>query len=207
MIAFAQQCREEEPETPAWHEGFLKLLPTIRDQLRFSLRRLAPEQRSEAMAECTANAAVSYARLHEQGKLDVAYASSLATFAVKHYFSGRRIGSHLNADDVSSPWAQRQRGFRVRSLDRREPSGQWKEVIVEDGRASPAEVAASRIDIEDWLDGLPRFKRNVAETLGTGETTKATATKFALTAGRISQLRKELAESWDAFQAQALTFA
>jgi hypothetical protein len=207
MIAFAREYHEEQPATPAWHEGFLKLLPAIHYQLRFALRKLPADERAEAMAECMANAAVSYARLYEQGKLDVAYASSLATFAVKHYFSGRRVGSPLNADDVTSLWAQRQRGFIVKSLDQRAPNGEWKETLVEDKTAGPAEIATARLDLEDWLDGLPRLKRGVAETLGTGETTTATASRFAVTPGRISQLRKELAASWDAFQAQALAFA
>ena len=215
MIAFAhdyvaQEFSEPQPSEasePAWHAGFLQLLPSICDRLRFALRKLPADERAEATAECLAHVALAYAKLHEQGKLDVAYASSLAAFAAKQYFSGRRVGSPLNADDITSPWAQKRRGFRVRSLDRRAPNGEWREVVVEDGRASPAEVAASRIDIEDWLDELPRFKRGVAETLGTGETTKETAGRFDVTPGRISQLRKELAESWDAFKAQALALA
>lgn len=207
MIAFARPYHEEQLGTPAWHAGFLQLLPAIRDQLRFCLRKLPADESAEAMAECIAHITLAYQKLYEQGKLDVAYATSLATYAVKHFFAGRRVGSPLNADDITSPWAQKQRGFRVKSLDRRAPNGEWKEIVVEDGRASPAEVAASRIDIEEWLDELPQFKRNVAETLCTGETTSTTAGHFAVTPGRISQLRKELAESWDSFQAQALALA
>lgn len=215
MIALARdynapeysESQTSEASEPAWHAGFLKLLPSICDRLRFALRKLPPDERAEAMAECVANVTLAYAKLHEQGKRDVAYASSLAIYAVKQFFAGRRVGSPLNADDITSSYAQRQRGFRVRSLDRRVPNGEWREVVVEDGRASPAEVAGSRIDVEEWLDELPRFKRGVAETLGTGETTKAAANRFDVTPGRISQLRKELAESWDAFQAQALALA
>lgn len=207
MIAFARPESTDQQCEPAWHAGFLKLLPAIRDQLRFLLRKLPADDRAEAMAECIAHATLAYAKLYEQGKLDVAYATSLATYAVKHFFAGRRVGSRLNANDVTSPWAQKRRGFRVRSLDRREPSGAWKEVVVEDGRASPAEVAASRVDIEEWLDELSPLKRGVAETLSTGQTTAETANRFEVTPGRISQLRRELADSWDSFQAQALAFA
>jgi hypothetical protein len=207
MIAFAHDYATEQPSKPAWHDGFLALLPVIRDQLRFLLRKLRPDEKAEAMAECVAHVTLAYQKLYEQGKVNVAYATSLATYAVKQYFAGRRVGTPLNSDDITSPWAQKRRGFRVSSLDRRAPNGDWKEVVVEDGRASPAEVAASRIDIEEWLDELPRLKRGVAETLGTGETTTATANQFAVTPGRISQLRKELGESWDSFQAQALAFA
>lgn len=207
MIAFARPYPDVRPETPAWHDGFLMLLPAIRDQLRYLLRKLPADERAEATCECIAHATLAYEKLYRQGKLDVAYATSLATYAVKHYFVGRRVGSPLNADDVSSPWAQKRRGFRVRSLDRRAPNGTWKETLVEDRTAGPAEIAAARLDVEDWLDGLPRIKSRVAETLSTGVTTSETASTFAVTPGRISQLRKELAESWNSFQAQALAFA
>lgn len=206
MIAFARPCTEPS-STPAWHSGFLNLLPAIREQLRFLLRKLSVDERAEALAECVANVVLAYARLYERGKLDVAYASSLAAYAVKHYFSGRRVGNPLNADDVASPWAQKQRGFRVRSLDRRDAAGAWKEVVVEDGRASPAEVAASRIDLADWLDELPRLKRGIAEMLATGETTSATARQFQVTPGRVSQIRRELADNWAEFQGQSLVCA
>jgi hypothetical protein len=117
------------------------------------------------------------------------------------------VGTPLNVDDISSVHCQRQRGFRVRSLDRREPSGTWKEVLVEDHRAGPAEVAASRIDIEDWLDELPRLKRGIAETLATGETTSVTARQFNVTPGRVSQIRRELEVDWADFQGEPLACA
>lgn len=207
MIALAREYPAEQRCRPAWHDGFLELLPAIRSQLRFALRRLSPDDRAEAMAECIASIAAAYARLHAQGKCDVAFASSLADFAVRHYFAGRRIGDRLNGNDVMSPYAQRQRGFCVKSLDQRNPAGEWKEIVVEDGRATPAEVAASRIDIADWLDQLPRRKREVAQALATGESTTGTASRCGVTPGRVAQLRKELAESWAVFQSEALAFA
>jgi hypothetical protein len=207
MIEFAHHCLEDQIAAPAWHAGFLKLLPALREQLRFALRKLSRDERVEATAECIAAIAATYAKLHEQDKTNVAFPSSLVAYAVRRYYGGRRVGTPLNADDVSSPWAQKQRGFRVRSLDQRDAAGCWKEVVVQDHRSTPAEVAASRLDFEAWLDGLSRLKRGVAEILGTGETTKATARRFDVTPGRVSQIRSELAESWESFQAQALALA
>ena len=102
---------------------------------------------------------------------------------------------------------QRKRGFFVKSLDQRNPAGEWKEIVVEDGRVTPAEVAASRIDIDDWLSQLPRLKRNVAETLAKGETTSATARRFDVTPGRVSQVRRELEDDWADFQGEPLVCA
>lgn len=215
MIAVARDFKTEEYDEPqaseasepAWHAPFLALLPQVHDRLRFAFRKLPPEERLEATCEAIASIAISFARLYEQGKSAVAYASTLAEYAVRHYFAGRRVGSRLNADDITSPYAQRQRGYRVRSLDRRDPSGAWKEIVVEDRRATPADVAASRIDLEDWFDQLPRLKRGVAQTLATGESTKETASRFNVTPGRVSQMRGELAEDWADFQGQTLAVA
>jgi hypothetical protein len=44
----------------------------------------------------------------------------------------------------------------------------------------------------------------VAETLANGETTKTTAKRFRVSAGRISQLRRELQQRWQDFQGEAV---
>ena len=207
MIAFSREYPSQQPSTPAWHAGFLAILPQIHEHLRFAFRRLSPDERAEAMAEAVASITMSYARLHEQGKLDVAFPTTLADYAIRQYFSGRHIACTLNIDDVSSPYCQRQRGFQVRSLDRRNPAGEWKEIVVEDRRCTPAEVAASRIDLDDWFGQLPRLKRGIAETLATGESTTETARRFDVSAGRVSQVRRELEDNWAEFQGKPLACA
>ena len=54
----------------------------------------------------------------------------------------------------------------------------------------------------DWFDSLPLHKRRVAQVLATGETTKTAARKFRVSAGRISQLRREFEDSWADFQGE-----
>ena len=53
---------------------FLAMLPTIRRQAAYRLRRLPAEKRAEAVEEVVANTFVSYVRLIEQGKADLAFA-------------------------------------------------------------------------------------------------------------------------------------
>lgn len=203
MIAFARDLRSRKPARPAWHAGFLCMLPSIKAQLRFAFCELNPEERAEAMAEAIANAAIVYARLHQLGKIDVAYPSALARFAAAHYRAGRRIGARLNIHDVMSHYAQRRRGIRVERLDRFDAEEGWKEVFVEDRASTPAELAASRIDFADWLDRLSAKRRKIAATLATGETTLHAARKFRLTPGRISQLRREFHQDWNSFHGAA----
>ena len=81
---------------------------------------------------------------------------------------------------------------------------EWREVLIEDRHAGPAETAAARIDIGEWFARLPKHKRRVAQTLATGETTKRTARKFRVSPGRISQTRRELQNTWQEFQGEAV---
>ncbi|HEV7225784.1 MAG TPA: hypothetical protein VGN42_23970 [Pirellulales bacterium] len=175
------------------------MLPAIRSQLRYAFRRLQPEERSEALAEATASVAIVYSRLFQQGKIDVAYPSVLARFAAAQYGSGRRVGSRLNVNDLMSQYAQRRREIHVERLDRFDAEEGWKEVLVEDRTCTPAELAASRIDFEDWLHRLPAKRRRIAARLGAGEATLRVAQKFRLSPGRISQLRREFERDWRAF--------
>jgi hypothetical protein len=182
----------------------MALLPDTRRHVRFAFRRLAPDRREEAIQEALANALVAYIRLFELGKTDVAYATPLADYAVRQVCDGRQVACPLNSYDVLSPYAQRKQGFAVSRLQRPdETEGTWKEILVEDRNCTPAELAASRLDFDAWLRRLPRHKRRVASTLAGGETTSGTAKKFKVTPGRVSQLRRELSESWDLFQGEA----
>ena len=148
MIAFARSPRARRSTRPDWHAGFLKMLPAIRSQLRFAFRHLQPEERSEALAEATASIAIVYARLFQQGKIDVAYPSVLARFAAAQYGSGR-------------------------------------------------------IDFDCWLRRLSPKRRRIAANLGSGESTLRVAQKFRLSAGRISQLRREFQQDWRAFHGES----
>ncbi len=75
-------------------------------------------------------------------------------------------------------------------------------IVVEEKRATPADVAACRLDFSAWLKLLPKRRRKIALALASGETTQGAAKKFGVTAARISQLRQWLRESWEAFQGE-----
>ena len=83
-------------------------------------------------------------------------------------------------------------------LDRhdKEDPNEWCEVLVEDKTAGPADIACTRIDFESWLQSLPCRHRRLAEYLSLGNRTADAARKFKVSAGRVSQIRKELAKSW-----------
>ena len=188
-------------EASAWHAGFLALEPAIRRKAKITFRNLAPELREEMVAEVVAGAMVAYARLFERGKVELAFASPLARFAIGQVLSGRTVGNRRRIREVLSEYAQQQNGFQVERLDCFDKEERcWREIVVEDKRTTPADVAACRIDFASWLQLLPIRRRQVALALAAGETTSAVAKRFGLTPARISQLRRWLKQSWDSFE-------
>jgi hypothetical protein len=182
-------------------EQFLRLLPAIRRSATIAFQRYAWAARQELVAETVCNALVAFARLVARGKSEFAYATPLARFAIRQVLAGRRVGGRLNVDDVGSEYCRWQRDLRRLPLHKLDAAtGEWQELVLEDRRASPCDLAITRLDVKAWLDELPSFKRRVAECLATGERTQDAAERFQVTPGRLSQLRQELKKSWDEFQ-------
>jgi hypothetical protein len=196
-----QACHAPQPKRPDRDAKFLELLPRIRRQAVHHLRHLSGEVRAEAIDEVVASAFVSYVRLTERGKTELAYAGPLARYGAYQYLSGRRVGSRLNRRDVLSEYGKRKTRTTVERLDSFDArQGDWQDIMVEDRRSGPAEVAATRVDFAAWLATLCRRTRQIATDLALGGTSSDVARKYGVTAGRISQLRRELKASWGEFQ-------
>ena len=184
-----------------WQDRFLTLLPAIQRGARYAFRHLSPEAKEEATQAVIAHAVISFRTLVEQGREEIANSSSLCRFAIAHYRTGRHAANRMNSADVTSARCRYRHGIRVERLSQYSVrSEEWQELLVEDRKATPADVAATRIDFEAWLSSLAPRLRSVAEVLATGETTSAAAMLFKVTAGRISQLRRVLQRAWDEFQ-------
>jgi hypothetical protein len=186
---------------PAWHAAFEAMMPTIETHARIAFRHLGDDAREEAVQETVCNACQAYARLVELGKTGVAYPSALARFGVSQTRAGRKVGGKLNVRDVLSDYCQLKKNILVERLDRFDwEEEKWAEILVEDKNAGPADTAIVRIDFSAWMQLLPCRLRKIATFLANGETTSATAKRFRLSAGRISQIRRQLFEAWHMFQ-------
>jgi hypothetical protein len=195
---------QESKTIPTWHADFLAMLPAIRRAAQISFRKIRPELRDDLIEEVVANCYVAYARLVERGQADRALPSPLARFAIAQVRACRKVGNRLNIRDVMSQYAQYQKGFQVERLDQfDEEEDCWQQILIEDKRATPADVAACRIDFAEWLRRLTTRLRRIALALAAGETTKGAAEQFGLSPARISQLREWLRKSWEAFQGEA----
>ena len=202
MIATAKPL-PRDGRVPHWHQPFLSMLPAIERHARIAFRHLDPEARAEMVEETIANAFVAYSRLVELGKPELAYPTPLAMNGVRQAKAGRKVGGQLNVSDVSSRHCQITKGIKVGRLDHfDEESQEWKEIIVEDRKAGPADTACCRIDFGDWLASLSRRHRKIAMILAMGESTKRVARRFRVSPGRISQIRRELLDAWNRFQGE-----
>ncbi len=139
-----------------WQTPFLAMLPAIERQARRSLAKVPRADREEAFQAIVAYAAVAYARLMQRGKAHLGHPTPLANFGLKQFRAGRLVGSRMNCRDVGSKCCRR---AGVERLD------DWKEVLVETRRSTPAEIAALRIDFGDWLQTLSPRDRQVANAL------------------------------------------
>lgn len=201
MIALIKQPKPKRSKS-AWHEAFLKMLPAITRHARIAFRYMPAEPREEAVAEVTAMCWAAFVRLVERDKQQVASATPLAKFAVAQFRDGRHVTGRQSPKDVMSNTAQRRKGFGVEPLKQFDADEESWHEVVEDKRATPAEIAITRIDFASWLKMLPRRSRKVALMLARGETTSDAAKRFGISAARISQIRLWLRVHWDVFQAE-----
>lgn len=140
-------------------------------------------QRDEMVAD-----AVSVAWQFFQTAPPAATPGTLARYAVKFVRSRRHLPES------------------ARSLTGPHPSGQVKAArAVFDPQSlfrmhdNPARIVSFRDYFRGWFASLSDRQQVLVELLASGETTKAAAAKCGCTPGRISQLRRELAESWATF--------
>ena len=150
-------------------DQFLAILPQIRRQASIAFRSLRGEVREDLICEVIASAYCSWVRLMAQGRGEIARPTPLAKYALRQVRAGRRIGSRLNSHELLSPYARRIRGFTIERLDQPdESSGAWGQLLVEDRRAGPAETAAARIDLAEWLGTLSQAEPTDCQGAGRG---------------------------------------
>ena len=196
----ATDCVPPRSGPQNWQAEFVAMLSTIEAQLRREFRHLGPEAAGEAVQEGVAGSFAAFIRLQQKGRAADAYPGVLARFAARQVRAGRRVGGSLNISDPLSRYAQRRKGIQVKRIDRRcTGSGAWIEAAVADRRTSIPDRVALRVDVPQWLHGLSRRMRRIAKDLAIGFTTGEAADKYGVTAGRISQIRRELYRSWERF--------
>jgi hypothetical protein len=196
MIAINDERQTEETD---WQPIFVAMLPEIQQKLHLAFCRLDPEAREDAIEEGIVHSLLAYIRLHEQGRTEVATASSLAWYSSRQIKRGRPAGNRMNSKEPLSRYGQLGNGIQVDQTQ-----GKWIDTLVEDKRASVPDQVAAKLDVGAWFATLTRKMRQIAKDLAFGCSTSEVAKKYGVTPGRISQLRRTLEESWAAFQEEAV---
>jgi hypothetical protein len=187
------------PVPVAWQAGFLGILPRLQQCFQIRFRHLPAAEREEAQAEAVAAAYAGYHRLAALDRLADAHPSTVADYACRHVAQGRRLGTAQSRNDVMSGPA-RSRPCLQRLTPAAGAGAGLGELLLEDRRTGPAELAAFRLDLRDWLSRVSKRNRRIVEQLAAGERPGAVARRYGLSPGRISQLRLALKRSWAQFQ-------
>lgn len=182
------------------HDQFLTMLPVIRFQARQAFKQLQYDIQQEYLSEVIGHAWQAFVRLTESGKTSQANPWSLARFAIRAVRSGRRTGNRQNIRDINTEIEKKRTGEELKRPVVKPNPMPWLEHMLADERARPDYLAITRMDFGDWLGMLTPQKRQIAEFLASGESTREAAEHFGISPGRISQIRRELELSWNTFQ-------
>jgi hypothetical protein len=139
------------------HVSFLKVLPKIVKQAKFSFRGYrCPADRDDAIQETVAIAWKWHVRLAERGKNAAAFPIVLASYAVRHVRGGRRLCGSLAGRDGLEPAAIKRHDAALQMLKgfARLPGEVWKEALQDNTKSSPGDSAAFRLDFPQWLSTL-----------------------------------------------------
>jgi hypothetical protein len=192
---------------PSLHGKFLAILPRIVQHARVVFRSERPDRKEEFVQETAAVCWLWFGRLVRRGKDPTCFSSSLAGFAVRFVRAGRKLTGAESCQEVLSPWTQSRYGFEVRSLPEGSSDVAWLESLRDNSRSPVADQAAFRVDFPRWLRRQSSRDRRIIRKMLRGERTQDLARKYHLSPGRISQMRRELYDSWQQFHGDSVQSA
>lgn len=117
---------------------------------------------------------------------ETATPTSIAHYAVKRVKVNRQFSESERSIDKPIPLGKR-RG----EPSRRTPLSPYDLV---DPTANPAELAGLKIDVAEWGDHLTKLLREYLVRFVRGESNTEIAEHFGVSNGRVSQIRRQLAE-------------
>ena len=176
------------------------------DRIMPAVEKLAKQRfarnhdRDEKVQSATCLAWKAYRELRIQNKQDRIFPSIIADFACRHARDGREVGGNLNCRDVLSPRCQRRNGFSVTGFGNvHELPPELHEALGQHDRSPVPDQVAFRVDFPRWLRTIPSKARKTARMLMMGHGTGKVSRMVGISPGRVSQLRRELLESWCQF--------
>jgi hypothetical protein len=162
----------------------------------------------EAKAEAIAAAIQSHWRARTGGHDPSRFLGRLAHLAISHVRAGRHVGGSQNSRDALSERAQRLHGFKAVSLSSRFSARDFShdgftiaDQLKDSTLRTPVpDAVAFRMDFPQFLASLTSRDRAIALFLAVGHRVGSVATRFRLSAARISQLRQQWRRDWTRMQ-------
>ena len=142
---------------------------------------------------------MTFISLKRQGRNPFEFPSKIAVRSVQRVRDGRRVGQAANSRDLLSRRSQFRREIDVQRV------GELQDALVDNTQTPVLDQVCFRCDFPAWLRTLTRRDCRIALRLARGDSTSEVAKRFAVSRGRISQLRRELCDSWRAFQGEVVT--
>jgi hypothetical protein len=183
-------------------QAFLSILPRLESYGRVFFRDLkCPERRHEVISEMVAIAWGWFVRIAQRGKDATKFVSMLATYAARAVRSGRRLCGLEPVTDVLSPRAGQRHSFTVRMLSEVSAlDGNVFDQALEDNTVTPIiDQVQFRLDFPRWRATRCARDQHLIDDLMRGERGSEMAVKYGLSAGRVSQLRREFFQDWTRF--------
>jgi hypothetical protein len=183
------------------NQKFLQMLPLIARTARMAFEDFDPDRREDAVQDVIAGAYFDLCQLAAKGKLEDAYATPLAWFRIFRYRTGRRAGIPQMACDVMGERCKFLGRSRIINAGLCESiADTWEsEATATDSRYPVPKQVAFKIDFHEWFSQLSPKDKNIVKDLAMSETTGEVAKKYQISQGRISQFRREYANSWYSF--------
>jgi hypothetical protein len=180
---------------------FVALLPGLERRAQAAFRHLqCPADRADAIAETVAAAWASWVAVTRSGRDPERLFGRIADFACRFARSNRRLAGSDGVRDIMSPRCQWARGFAVAIV------GDWPaappavaEALVDNRRTPVPAQVQFRLDYPAWRATLSHRDQQLADLLAAGHGTTEAATRVGVSAGRVSQKRREFHEGWLAY--------
>lgn len=180
-----------------------QIYPIIRNTIPMTARPIGCEDPEELVQDATASAAEMLDAMEKVGKKPLP--NSIAYYSIQRTKSGRRSYGDIRCD-VMSPGFQMDHEGSVCSMQ--EPVCDEDDLTVGDTIACKTEDMASKvlrqIDWQAFLETLDVRKRRIVEELMFGYGTGDIARLFSISAARIVQLKREIAQDIKDFMGDSI---
>jgi len=164
---------------------------------------MGSEDPEELVQDATASAAEMLEAMEKAGKEPLPH--SIAYYSIQRTKSGRRSYGDIRTD-VMSPGFQMDHDGPVCSMQ--EPAGDDEELTISDAIASKSEDTATKVlralDWDAFLDTLDARKRRIVEEMMMGFGTGDIARLFSVSAARITQIKREIAQDIKEFMGDSI---